>query len=325
MSLPCSVPMKTFTFVDLFSGIGGFHQGCVKATTATGTRARCIAACEIDAPAREMYKANYGVDPHPDIRTLQPIPGIDLLCAGFPCQSHSSLGLRKGLRDPRGRLFNDLCAFISASKPKSFLLENVKGLLSNSAFPDMIKQLEDCGYVVSWAVLDSSEFGLPQHRERVYIVGRNVDKKMLPAFDFSLVRKHPRQVVISDIIDPSASQDESLAFHIFDNTRLYDPPVATGTGFLLRAKLSNFTNRKLFSSNGLLGTIATAAPPPIYDESAKRVRHLSKKELLRCQGFPASFKFPQGASRSFAVHYIGNAVSVNTIAAIVRAIIYQSH
>lgn len=314
------MPAKTFTFVDLFSGIGGFHQGCMKAAKAAGLTAKCIAACEIDAPAREMYKANYGVEPHPDIRTLQPIAGVDLLCAGFPCQSHSSLGLRKGLRDPRGRLFNDLCGFIRASQPKAFLLENVKGLLSNSGFPNMIKQLEDCGYVVSWAILDSSEFGLPQHRERVYIVGRNVDTKM-PAFDFSRVRKHPRRVVIRDIIDPTASIDESLGFHIFDSTPLFDPPVATDTGFLLRAKLSNFTNRKLFSSNGLLGTIATAAPPPVYDESAKRVRHLSKKELLRCQGFPATFKFPQGASRSFAVHYIGNAVSVNTIAAIVQAII----
>jgi DNA (cytosine-5)-methyltransferase 1 len=307
----------SWNFVDLFSGIGGFHQGCMKAAKTSGTKAVCIAACDIDEGARNIYHANYGVLPHPDIRTLKPISGIDLVCAGFPCQSHSSLGLRKGLRDPRGRLFNDLCSFIQRSKPKAFLLENVKGILANTSFPNMIKKLEEFGYSVSWFVLDSSDFGLPQHRERVYIVGI----RGTVSFDVDTVKSRSRPVIIKDIIDPAASKDPSLAFHIFDNTPLFDPPVATDTGFLLRAKLSNFTNRKLFSSYGLLGTIATASPPPIYDEDAKRIRHLSKKELLKCQGFPANFKFPTGSSRSFAVHYIGNAVSVNTIAAIVTAIL----
>lgn len=296
-----------FTFVDLFAGIGGFHQACKRAG------GKCVAACEIDENARKMYMANYGITPLPDIRTISPIPGIDLVCGGFPCQSHSTLGLRKGLRDSRGKLFHNLCDFIHASQPKAFILENVKGILSSTRFPHIISELTKCGYQVSWSVLNSSDFGLPQHRERVYIVG----KRQTP-FDWSALETSRRHVIINDIIDARTRNDSSLDCHIFDNMTLFKEPKRTPVGFILLAKRSNFTNRKLFSSNGIVGTIATASPPPIFDEKTGRIRHLSTKELLACQGFRTSFKFPVGASRSFAVHYIGNAVSVSVVHEVVK-------
>jgi site-specific DNA-cytosine methylase len=303
--------MRTpFSFADLFSGIGGFHRGCA----ARG--GECRAACEIDVYAREVYAANYGVVPHDDIRTMAPLEGLDLLCAGFPCQSHSTLGLRKGLGDSRGRLFYDLCRFIERSRPKAFLLENVKGLLESNGgrtFDAIIRQLEGLGYTVAWGVLDSADFGLPQHRERVYIVGCGVP------FDFGRLLATRRRVRLETVLDRAV--DPGLDCAIFEGAPLLDPPKTTACGFVLRAQLSNFTNRKLFSSHGIVGTISTGSPPPIYDEAQKRIRHLSVAELKRCQGFPASHAFPdvggRPVSRSTVVHYIGNAVSVNVIAAIV--------
>jgi DNA (cytosine-5)-methyltransferase 1 len=295
----------TWTFVDLFAGIGGFHRACA----ANG--GRCVAACEIDDYARECYVENYGVRPHPDIRTMAPIRGVDLVCAGFPCQSHSTLGRRRGMRDARGRLFYDLCRWIRESAPAAFLLENVKGLLRS--MPRVIEELSELGYTVTWAVLDSRNFSLPQHRERVYIVGmRDV------SFDFSRLLAMERRVALRDILDSRV--DSELDCHIFDGVGLLDPPHKTKSGFVLRAQLSNYTNRKLFSSDGIVGTITTGSPPPIYDEGTRRIRHLSIGELKRCQGFPQSQKFPSNPSRSTVLHYIGNAVSVNVIRAIVKEI-----
>lgn len=300
-----------FTFVDLFSGIGGFHRGCIK------NGGKCVAACEIDPYARDIYKENYGIIPHDDVRTMTAISGLDLVCAGFPCQSHSTLGFRKGFKDGRGRLFNDLCRFIGDSRPRAFLLENVKGLVLNSTFKRHITVLRRLGYIVSWAVLDSREFGVPQHRERVYIVGALDGGGSTFTFDTLLAASS--RVTLRSILDKKLVLSDNLDCHIFDNTPFFEPPKITSVGFILRAQRSNFTNRKLFSTDGVIGTIATGSPPPIYDEAKGRVRHLSKTELLRAQGFPASLVFPGHVvvSRSTVLHYVGNAVTVPVIAAIV--------
>lgn len=303
-----------FTFVDLFSGIGGFHKACHM------KGGKCLLACEIDEGARKIYQMNYGIIPHDDIRTLQPLKNIDLVCAGFPCQSHSTLGKRRGKNDERGKLFDVLKDFIDASKPKSFLLENVTGILSSNRghmFKHIIQSLEAIGYKVSWCVLDSKNFGLPQHRERVYIVGHKEIE-----FKFDRLLSTIRNKKIKDIMDKKPNFDD-LHCDIFEEAEIFDPPIRTGVGFVLRAKMSNFTNRKLFSSSGIIGTIPTASPPPIYDERYHRPRHLSKNELKRCQGFPVSFKFPGDFSRSQVVHYVGNAVSVNVISSIVQSMISQ--
>lgn len=299
----------TFTFTDLFAGIGGFHIACQR------NGGMCSLACEIDHVARDIYETNYGIKPHEDVRTLTPIEEQDLVCAGFPCQSHSSLGGRKGRKDARGKLFDVLREYIKTSRPKSFLLENVTGILSSNRgrmFKHVINSLKDIGYQVSWTVLDSKHFGLPQHRERVYIVGhQNI------TFDFEQLRSQRKTKAIKDIMDKNTNFDD-LKCDIFNKSVIFDPPVPTKVGFLLRAKMSDFTNRKLFSSNGIIGTISTASPPPIYDERYQKPRHLSKVELKRCQGFPVMFRFPKGFSRSKVVHYIGNSVSVNVVSAIVR-------
>jgi len=123
-----------------------------------------------------MYEANYGVLPHSDIRTF-PTASLrrktDLLTAGFPCTPYSSLGKQLGLKDPRGKLFHDLCRVIKEVEPRVFILENVKNLLSSESRlkERILAPLKDLGYQISYTVLDSRHFGIPQHRERVYFVG----------------------------------------------------------------------------------------------------------------------------------------------------------
>ena len=324
--------VNKFTFIDLFAGIGGFHLG------AAAHGGVCITACELNPEGRAIYAANHKVRGgagaiHDDIYTLAPIKNADLVCAGFPCQSHSTLGKRRGLHDKRGKLFVRLCEFIKASKPRAFLLENVKGLMSSTDFEkSIIKPLEDCGYVVSWSILDAKNFGVPQHRERVFIVGRmRVSAGKTQAinttpFSFKSLAAQKKHKTINNILDAKYKDvydKENLECTIFDDAEMFKTPHETPTGFVLRAQLSNFTNRKLFSSNGIVGTLATSSPPPIYDERNKIIRHLTKKELKACQGFPASFKFPPNMSRSDVVYYLGNAVCVRVISAIVKEMMIQ--
>ena len=162
--------MTTFTFLDLFSGMGGFHYGLSKCG------GHCVMASEIDATAIETYKANYGITPVGDISEikLDDIPSFDLLCAGFPCQSFSHVGQKGGLSDPRGALIYQVIRILKGCQPKAFLLENVKGLLSHDGgrtIKTIIENLTRCGYIVKYQVLEAKDYGVPQIRKRVFIVG----------------------------------------------------------------------------------------------------------------------------------------------------------
>jgi DNA (cytosine-5)-methyltransferase 1 len=300
-----------FTFIDLFSGIGGFHLGCAK------NNGQCLTACDIDPIARQIYELNYNIQPHNNIKTLPYIKNVDLLCSGFPCQSHSTLGERKGMKDERGKLFLYLKTYIQESKPKAFLLENVKGLLVNNNgkyFKFIINTLKNIGYNISWCVLNSKDFGLPQNRPRVYIIGH-----LNKLFDFTNLQQSNNIVPFNAIIDKKINT--SLITNRF--TSLFDKPKHTKSGFILHAKINNYTHMKLYSTKSFVGTLATASPPIIYDERINKERHISKTELIKLQGFPASFKFPPTFSRSNYIHYLGNSVSINVIDAIIKDMIAQ--
>jgi DNA (cytosine-5)-methyltransferase 1 len=165
-------PEAKFTFIDLFCGIGGFHQ----ALASIG--GRCLLACDIDPKCREQYARNYGLTPHDDVTTLDTakIPDFDVLCGGFPCQAFSHAGKQGGFEDTRGTLFNDIVRILRAKQPKYFLLENVKNLVSHDGgktWATIYKSLTDAGYVTyeQPIVMNPLHFGVPQHRERVIIIG----------------------------------------------------------------------------------------------------------------------------------------------------------
>lgn len=162
-------------FIDLFSGLGGFHL----ALSRLGHE--CVFACEINPELRKVYKANFGIEPAPDIRDvdLKSIPDHDILCAGFPCQPFSTAGLKLGLNCPRnGTLIEFVASAIATKRPRYFMLENVKGLLGNDkgrTFRTIMDSLARLGYYIRYAVLSPHEIGVPQYRPRVFIVGDRED------------------------------------------------------------------------------------------------------------------------------------------------------
>ena len=161
-------------FIDLFSGAGGFREGLER----TGGFA-CVGHCEIDKRANQSYQALFPTEGEwfcEDIRTADPagLPDFDLLCGGFPCQSFSLAGKRGGFTDPRGTLFFEIARLVKARHPAYLLLENVPGLISHDqgrTFAAILHALDRLGYGVEWQVLNSKNFGVPQSRRRVYLIG----------------------------------------------------------------------------------------------------------------------------------------------------------
>lgn len=161
-------------FIDLFCGIGSFHYSFKKLGW------ECIMSCDIDKTVKETYLANYGLTPLDDITKINPadIPEYDILCAGFPCQPFSQCGLHKGFSDERGTLFFNIMKFVNHHKPKFIILENVQGLLKHDSGKTFAKIQEDiraAGYAITYKVLLCSDYGLPQMRKRLFIVGVRAD------------------------------------------------------------------------------------------------------------------------------------------------------
>lgn len=177
--------MEKFKFIDLFAGIGGFHQAM------TDLGGECVFASEIDAEAAATYKENYGIDPLNDITKTdaKDIPSHDILCGGFPCQAFSNAGNKKGFEDTRGTLFFDVARIIKYHKPKYIFLENVKHLLKHDSGNTwkVIKQtLIELGYILSKEEIIASpeDIGVPQNRPRIYIMGVRKDLTDKEYLDF---------------------------------------------------------------------------------------------------------------------------------------------
>lgn len=190
--------MKKFKFIDLFSGIGGFHQAMVQ------LGGKCVFASEIDKFAIETYYENYGIDSSIDIRNAdeKKIPKHDVLCAGFPCQSFSKAGKQAGMSDTRGTLFFEIERILKYHKTKYIILENVRNLVSHdngNTWKTIHKHLKEIGYRLTPVpiILSPHQFGIPQLRERVVILGiydpDNIDKDIMIDFD-NLVQKDDNSI-----------------------------------------------------------------------------------------------------------------------------------
>jgi len=179
---------REIRFIELFAGIGGFRLGLERAD-----QFKCVWSNDIDRHASKCYREHWGGGTHfeGDIRSVDAdsIPDHDLLTGGFPCQAFSVAGKRRGFADTRGTLFFEVARIAKAKQPKLLLLENVKGLLSHGGgktFETILITLDELGYDVEWQVLDSQYFGVPQHRERVFIVGHLRGKptsQIFPVFE----------------------------------------------------------------------------------------------------------------------------------------------
>lgn len=163
---------KRKRFIDLFCGIGGFHQ------VLSELKKECVFACDINKYCRDIYEQNYNIKPHDDVRTMNAnafadIPDFDILCAGFPCQSFSNAGKKRSFADERGLLFNEIIKIVKIKHPKFLFLENVKHILkvdNGKVIKYILKQLFDNGYNTQLFKMSPHEYGIPQQRERIYFV-----------------------------------------------------------------------------------------------------------------------------------------------------------
>ena len=174
-------------FLDLFAGIGGFRLGMEAAGH------QCVGFCEVDGFARKSYKAIFNTEKDVELHDIRSVPDesirglgrVDILCGGFPCQSFSLAGSRRGFRDERGNLFFEVTRFAKLLRPSYIFLENVPGLLSHGGgdtFETILSTLDALGYNVEWQVLNSSHFGVPQNRQRVFLVGHSRRRGTRPIF-----------------------------------------------------------------------------------------------------------------------------------------------
>ena len=222
-------------FLDLFAGIGGFRLGMESAGH------ECVGFCEIDKYARASYKAIHNTEGEIELHDITTVSdesirgfgSVDVICGGFPCQAFSIAGHRRGFEDTRGTLFFEICRFASILRPKYLFLENVRGLLNHdggATFETIIRTLDGLGYDVEWQVLNSKNFGVPQNRERVFIIGH--------------LRGQRTRNVFPIIREDEKSDNQQSKIEIVGNTK---KPNGTGQG----------TGSIVYDSKGLIGTLLT--------------------------------------------------------------------
>ncbi len=289
--------MDQFTFIDLFAGIGGFHQA------AESLGGKCVFASEIDAYAKLAYSTNYGIEPHGDITKVKEaeIPSHDVLFAGFPCQPFSIIGKRKGFDDIRGTLFFDVVRILKAKKPSIFILENVKQLVSHNSgktISTILDALVELGYKVSYQVLNALHYGLPQKRERVIIVG---------FLDHAVNFSFPQKVKMNGL-DTILEDDD-----VVDRKHFASPTIVSKR--LLKHQSQFFPSiwheNKCGNISSYPYSCALRAGASYNYLLVNGKRRLTPREMLRLQGFPDSFKIV--CSDAQTRKQAGNAVPVNLI------------
>ena len=181
-------------FIDLFAGTGGVRLGFEQACKKFNIDTECVYSSEIDKNACASYELNFGHNPYSDVTQVSELPKFDFMLAGFPCQSFSYAGKQRGFGDTRGTLFFDVERLLKKHKPKGFILENVRGLITHDkgrTFKTIIHSLEALGYKVEYRLLNSSNFNLAQNRVRIYIIGvLNGDLKLNIVSDTGAVDSH---------------------------------------------------------------------------------------------------------------------------------------
>ena len=192
---------KKFTFIDLFAGIGGIRIAFER------NDGKCVFTSEWDESCQKTYEANFGNKPHGDITKIvaEDIPDHDILTGGFPCQAFSIIGERLGFADTRGTLFFDVCRILKAKQPKAFLLENVRQLVSHDdgrKFKVILETLDRLGYYVHYKILNGLDFGVPQKRERIILVGFREN------YPFEFPTNGVERKTLLDVLEPEDQVDK---------------------------------------------------------------------------------------------------------------------
>ena len=311
----------SFTFIDLFAGIGGMRLAFESAG------GRCVYSNEWHKYSQQTYFANFGEQPEGDITKVDEnsIPDHDVLVAGFPCQPFSiagvskknSLGRETGFQDKtQGTLFFDVCRILKAKRPKAFLLENVKNLKSHDkgrTFKIIMESLNELKYDVYTAILDGQNY-VPQHRERILIVGFDKERygESLP-FSFDINPKNPKPLM-KDILEKSADDKYTLSDKLWLYLQNYAAKhKAAGNGFGYGIAERNGISRTLSARYYKDGSEI------LIEQKGKNPRRLTPRECARLQGFSDDFKIV--VSDTQAYKQFGNSVVVPLMADVAKLIV----
>lgn len=321
---------KHFTFIDLFAGIGGFRIAL------QNIGGQCVFSSEWDAKAQETYKANFGSVPFGDItleETKEKIPDeFDVLCAGFPCQAFSIAGRRGGFYDTRGTLFFEVAEIIRRKQPKAIFLENVKGLVNHDRGRTLTTILnvlrEDLGYFVPEPqVINAKDFGVPQNRERIFIVGFHPDTRIK---EFFYPKPSNKKVVFSDVKEKSRVSSKYYLSEQYISTlrkhKIRHESKGNGFGYEIISD-DGIANAIVVGGMGrernlIIDNRLTDYQPVTNIKGAinkEGIRKMTPREWARLQGFPESFVIP--VADTHAYKQFGNSVAVPAIQATAEKII----
>lgn len=306
-----SQPTDSVRYIDLFCGIGGFRYAIDGASSELGLKAECVFSSDIDPACCETYQANFGERPHGDITKIHAasIPDHDVLLAGFPCQAFSICGNGQGFEDQtKGTLFFDVARILDAKRPRVAVLENVKGLVGHDkgrTIRIIRDTLEEIGYRVDYRILNALDFGLPQKRERVFIVAfyRTWPSK------FEWPQGGVPMKPLSEILEPDNEVPEEFwaSEYIRTKRRLMHRPAVTP---------SIWHENKAGHISSYPYSCALRANASYNYILVNGERRLTPREMLRLQGFPESFLITSSVSETRK--QAGNALPVPVAQAVIR-------
>ncbi len=304
--------LKSIKFIDLFCGIGGFRSAMEKAAKKHGLNPVGVFASDIDTACQKAYEHNYGEKPVGDITKVseKDIPNHDVLLAGFPCQPFSIIGNMKGFEDTRGTLFFDIARILKEKRPRAFVLENVKLLVGHDGGKTLAKilaTLREMDYHVEYRVLNSLNFGLPQKRERIWIVGLRDSKS------FEWPKGGMKMKPLSDILEKKVPE-KFFASETIRRKRLasYTPKIK---GDLI------WHENKAGNISAYPYSCALRAGASYNYLLVNGERRLTPREMVRLQGFPDSFKIISNDSQ--ARKQAGNSLPVNVAYSVLDQVIKQ--
>lgn len=318
----------SFTFIDLFAGIGGFRVAL------QNLGGKCVFTSEFNKFSKITYEANYGDKPSGDItldETKEKIPdSFDVLCAGFPCQPFSQAGLKKGFEDTRGTLFFDVAQILKkrkdSGKPvKVIFLENVKGLRNHDKGRTLAiinKTLDELGYDVTYEVLNSKYFGVPQNRERIFIVAWLKDSERRFEFPYGVTLEETlifdkgdledkaKKVCLGDILEKEVPDKYTISDKLYaGHLRRKEQHKKKGNGF----GFSLFNESSPYTST-ISARYYKDGSEIMIEQQGKNPRKLTPREACRLQGYDDKFVIP--VSDTQAYQQFGNSVSVPVIEAV---------
>lgn len=294
--------------IDLFAGVGGIRKGF---ESSFKNKINFVFSSELDKFAQQTYCANFDDIPFGDITKIDEkhIPKHDIILAGFPCQAFSIAGQRRGFKDTRGTLFFDVARIAKYHKPKVIFLENVKGFTNHNkgqTFQVVKATLEELGYEIFSKILNARDFGVPQNRERIYIIAFQKSLKI----KFQFPEPIEKDICLGNILETTVDTKYTISDKLWaGHQRRKEEHKAKGNGFgyCLFNKKSKYTST-------ISARYYKDGSEILIEQPNKNPRKLSPREAARLQGFPDSFKIV--VSDNQAYKQFGNSVAVPVIEAI---------